>query len=117
MVSKEELYVLIDERSYKRNKSNILNSQADLLKIKKHIQNLRIISGQKKELQIKLIKTFESINNHIEAIQKKIPKPNIPKEIRKEEEVAESVEEISVEREGIEDELEKIQKKLRELNS
>lgn len=117
MVSKEELYVLIDKKIYRKNKSNILNSQANLLKIKKHIQNLRILSGQKIELKIKLAKILESTNKNIEAIQEKIPKPNIPKEIRREEEVIESMEKISVESEGIDDELEQIQKKLRELNS
>ena len=68
MVSKEELYVLIDKKIYRKNKSNILNSQANLLKIKKHIQNLRILSGQKIELKIKLAKILESTNKNIEAI-------------------------------------------------
>ena len=81
MVSKEELYVLIDKKTYRKNKSNILNGQAELLKIKKHIQNLRILSGQKIELEIKLAKILESTNKNIEAIQGKIPKPNIPKSL------------------------------------
>ncbi len=58
MVSKEELYVLIDERSYKRNKSNILNSQADLLKIKKHIQKSKNNLRTKKGITNKINKNF-----------------------------------------------------------
>jgi|TARA_B100001971_G_C18000200_1_gene436914 hypothetical protein len=117
MASKEEIYVLIDEKIYRKNKSDILSSQANLLKIKKNLQNLKVLSGQKKELKIKLRKVLESTNRNIEEIQKKIPKAKIPKEIRREEETKYSIKKISVEREDIDDELEKIQKKLRELNS
>jgi len=113
MVSKEELYVLIDEKIYRKNKSDILGSQVNLLKIKKHLQNLEVLSRQKKELKIRLAKILESTDSIISEIQEKFPEPKIPKKIRRGEEITGSIKKISLEREDIDDELEQIQEKLR----
>jgi len=117
MVTKDEVYVLIDGNSYKLSKSDILNSQADLLKIKKHLQNLRVLAREKKDLKMKLAKVLGSTATNIGYIQDKMPSPKIPKAVKREEEIQESINEVHVERDGIEDELSRIQEKLRELNS
>ena len=132
MASKEEIYLSLNKEDYKNSKSNILNSQANILKILKHFQNLKILSRQKDDLKKRLHKLSSSLISEIELIQNKMPSSNIPEEIqiniKKKEEPLETPKpkskpkRVVVKRDlnktqDIEDELREIQEKLKILNS
>ena len=72
MASKEEIYLSLNKEDYKNSKSNILNSQANILKILKHFQNLKILSRQKDDLKKRLHKLSSSLISEIELIQNKM---------------------------------------------
>ena len=128
MASKEEIYLSLNKEDYKNSKSNILNSQANILKILKHFQNLKILSRQKDDLKKRLHKLSSSLISEIELIQNKMPSSNIPEEIqiniKKKEEPLETPKpkskpkRVVVKRDlnktqDIEDELREIQEKLK----
>ena len=132
MASKEEIYLSLNKEDYKNSKSNILNSQANILKILKHFQNLKILSRQKDDLKKRLHKLSSSLISEIELIQNKMPSSNIPEEIqiniKKKEEPLETPKpkskpkRVVVKRDlnktqDIEDELKEIREKLNSLNS
>ncbi len=136
MASKEEIYFSLNREDYKNSKSNILNSQANILKILRHFQNLKVLSRQKEDLKKRLHKLSSSVISEIELIQNKMPSSNIPEEIQikiqKREETREKQfgeikpevkpKKIVVKRDlnktqDIEDELKEIQEKLKILNS
>ena len=115
MATKEELYVSFSPESYKLNKSNILQSQADLLSTLKRLHHLKILARQKQDLKKKLYKLFTSTLSEIDSIQDNMPTPKVPKTVQKSEEP--KIKESFTKRDDIEDELKAIQEKLRELNS
>ena len=132
MASKEEIYLSLNKEDYKNSKSNNLNSQANILKILKHFQNLKILSRQKDDLKKRLHKLSSSLISEIELIQNKMPSSNIPEEIqiniKKKEEPLETPKpkskpkRVVVKRDlnktqDIEDELKEIREKLNSLNS
>ena len=117
MATKEELYVSISPEIYKKNKSNILMNQADLLKTLKHLHNLTILARQKRDLKIRLHKLFEIVISEIDLVQDKIPTPRVPKAVSKKDEPEEKEKKSFSRRKDIEEELKLIQSKLIELNS
>ncbi|MBU2576731.1 MAG: hypothetical protein KKF50_03335 [Nanoarchaeota archaeon] len=120
MASEEELYVSINPDIYRANKLNILINQSDLLSTLKRLQNLKVLARQKDDLKRKIRRHLTAILNSIDAIQKGIPTPKIPKVVEKrnaEIEPPEEVQEQFTKRAEIEEELMAIQEKLRELNS
>ena len=116
MASKEELFVSISPSTYRENKSNVLKSQADLLQSLKRIHNLKILARQKHDLKKRLNKIISSTTSEIDSLQDKMPTSKIPKSIHKEETKPEPKESFS-KRDDIEEELQTIQEKLRELNT
>lgn len=122
MASKEELYISVDPISYRISKSNILASQVDLLKALKHLHHLKVLSRQKKDLKIALHKHISTLLNLVESIKSKMPEPKIPKSIfpviEKKAEVAPIPKVVDyTKRTEIDEELMKIQEKLKELNT
>ena len=118
MASKDELYISITPEVYKKNKSNLLESQADLLNSLKSIHKLKVLARQKRDLKFNLHKLISSVLYKIDLIQEKMPTPKIPKAlIHKEEQEKRIVEETPGRQDMIETELQQIQAKLRELNS
>ena len=119
MASKEELYLSIHKKNYKKNKANILNSQAHLLNTLKKIHTIQILARKKHDLKIHLHKQATIINKEIEQLQKKLPTTKIPKiritKTAKEEQKKETKEK-ETKNNHLEKELQAIQEKLRELN-
>ena len=115
MASKEEIYISISPDGYKKNKSNILTSQADLLLTLKRLHNLKVLARQKNDLKKRLYKILSSTLSYIASIQGEMPTPKLPKSIQKEE--PDKLKESFSRREEIENELRLIQEKLQELNS
>jgi len=115
--SKEELYVLLDHDEYRIGKAGILNSQADSLRILKHLHNLKVFSRQKSELKKELLALFEDISWRISSIEGRFPKPKVPKSVRT---VVEDHKESKVrdysKRDNIDEELASINEKLKGLN-
>jgi hypothetical protein len=116
MSTKEELFVSVSPEAYRRDKSDVLMSQADLLETLKRIHNLKVLAREKHDLKKRLHKLFSIVQSDIDSLQDKMPTPKVPKTVKKEE-VSEEVEEKEFKkRDDIEDELKLIQEKLREIN-
>lgn len=123
MASKEELFVSVTQASYKKDKHNILTSQADLLNVLKRLQNMKVLARRKNDLKIKIRKHLATVEKNIREIQKGIPTSKLPNNfqpkevIRIEKQVQqEKIQESFSKRAEIEGELMTIQEKLRQLN-
>jgi len=119
MASEEELFISVNLDSYRTNKLNILTNQADLLSTLKRLQNLKVMARRKNDLKKKIFRRLITIKNSIATIQKEIPTPHIPKNVKQLGEEIEEPKEVQEQvsrRIEIEDELVTIQEKLRELN-
>ncbi len=96
-------------------------SQVELLHSLKHLQNLKVLSRQKNDLRRKFHKLLSSIIRQVDALQAKLPTPQLPETIQKHEELRlESPSKIRKEfpkRDAIEEELMQIQAKLQALNN
>lgn len=117
---KEEIYISIRPDIYREQKSNILHSQASLLQSMKRLQNLRVLSRQKNELKIELKKLLSSITKHTETLKEKMPIPKIPKTLQHHEEKTSpaKIKKASTQKNlEIDEELQLINEKLRQLNS
>jgi len=118
MASKEDLYISINPESYKQSKLGVLTGQADLLTSLKHLHNLKVLARQRRDLKLALHRSFSTILSMSESIREKLPnvrspkiaKPEIPEMIEIKKKVDYS------KRDEIDEELMKIQEKLRELN-
>lgn len=121
MATAEELFISVSPQSYRRNKSAILMCQSDLLKILRRLQNIKVLSRQKNDCKKQLHKLMTSIATRTKTIQSKIPTPQVPKEVLHHEQIKEKpkieVKRTFSKRDEIEEELQSIQAKLRELNS
>ncbi|MFA4960171.1 MAG: hypothetical protein WC548_00750 [Candidatus Pacearchaeota archaeon] len=111
-----EVYVSIENHSYKVNKANILNSEAHLLKSLKNLRNIAILSRQKHDLRKRLQKTIQTILVEINSLKEKLPIIELPREIKKElKEKTETKTDYS-KKEAIDTELKLIQEKLQKIN-
>jgi len=125
MATEEELYISISSKDYVMDKSAILMSQASLLHALKRLHNIKVLARQRHELKERLYNLSTSILNDINSIQTKMPSPEVPKIMKKEDpkiitepKQKKDYKPIREEREDeIENELKNIQAKLRELNS
>jgi uncharacterized membrane protein YgaE (UPF0421/DUF939 family) len=122
MATEQDLFVSISPQTYRRGKSLILTSQADLLQSLKHLNSLRVLSRQKSDLKKQLHALASSTLTQINSIQTKIPAPQIPKSAYKNNHktnLTPSPKEDKTfsKRNSIEEELRLIQAKLKELNS
>ncbi len=125
MASAEELFISVSPQFYRQSKSSGLMSQAELLHSLKHLRNLSVLARQKNDLRKNFHKLLSSTLKQINAIQDKMPTPQIPKTIlRHEEQLSKSkleprteVKKTFSKRDEIEEELLLIQAKLKELNS
>ena len=116
MKENQELYAALDYENYKNGKSNILNSQACLLNIMKHIEVLKNLKKQKIKLKIYLNAILKETSISIENLQAGLPKTKMPK-ITIEKKQAERKEVHSEKYLSINKELQEIQEKLKALNS
>ena len=121
MATTEELFISIPQESYRKSKSAGLQSQAELLRSLRHLQNLKVLSRQKIDLKKQLHKKFASLEKQIDALQKNMPTPSIPKtvsshKIKTKAEPFEAKKTFS-KRDEIEEELMQIQAKLQKLNA
>jgi hypothetical protein len=116
MALKEELYLSLEPQVYKKNKSNILENQADLLKTLKKLHTLRVLARQKQDLKKQLQKLLPSIKTEIISIQNKLPTSELPKTIKPTREKI-KIEQSLSRQDDIEEELKLIQEKLRQLNN
>lgn len=123
MATEQDLFVSVSPQTYKRSKSLVLTSQADLLHSLKHLNSLRVLSHQKNDLKKELHALSSSTLAQINSIQTKIPAPQIPKNTYKTNHKNSGVTSVPKEdktfskRNSIEEELRVIQAKLKELNS
>jgi hypothetical protein len=121
MASTEELFISISPQIYRQNKSSGLMSQVELLHSLKHLQNLKVLSRQKNDLKGKFHKLLSSIIRQVDALQAKMPTPQLPETVQKHEkprsESVPKVKKISPKRDAIEEELIQIQAKLQALNN
>ncbi|MCH7850862.1 MAG: hypothetical protein IH845_04440 [Nanoarchaeota archaeon] len=122
-MASEDLYLSLNRDVYKSNKSNLLNSQVDLLKILKNTYNLKVLRRRKRDLKLKLASLISGTIISIENLQNEIPHPRISDSLNRKEpkieelETKNKIKKPKKETEYLDDELLKIQEKLRELNS
>lgn len=119
---KEDLYILIGPDNYRIAKSQVLESQAGLLKVMKHLQNLKFLSRQKLDLQVQLHTLFEMLVGETNLMEKNLPKPILPKIIQQEAvvvpgEIPQEIKRDYSKRDEIDAELQSIKEKLKMLNS
>ena len=130
MATKGEIYVSIDPNEYKKNKANILASQVDLINSVKHLKNLNQIIRQEKNLKLRLKELFDSVKENLDTLEDSIPTATLPKSVREKSSSTELLEEFEqpaqesiienqkqVEPNPIDNELEEIQAKLKQLNA
>ncbi len=117
MAKSEDIFVSISPETYKINKSNILEGQIDLLTIIKKIHNLKVLSKQKNDLKIRMHKLLLTISNQIESLQKKMPKPKVPRGIHIHTTFETKPKKLFSKRDEIEEELKLIRDKLQEINA
>jgi len=123
MTATEELFISISPGIYRQNKSGILMSEADLLQILKHLQNMKVLSRKKNDLKIQFKKLISSTMSQIKSLQNKMPAPKIPEKIQKKKVPKQNlgekpkIKKTFSKRDKIENELKLINEKLRELNS
>jgi hypothetical protein len=82
MATKDEIYISVNLNKYKRNKANILASQADIINSIKHLRNLNQLIKQEKNLKIRLKELFDSVKENLEMLEDSIPTATLPKSIR-----------------------------------
>jgi len=126
-MAEKELYISIDLEEYKRNKSNTLQAQAEVLKSVKHLNNLKYFYSQETKLKQRLQKSFETITFAIGKIEEDFPDAKLPKQIQEkiapvqkilqQEKMHEKLKvELNEKHSSIDLELQEIQAKLRALN-
>ena len=82
MANKDEIYVSVDLEQYKKNKSNILASQVDIIGAIKHLRNMSQILQEEKNLKIKLQELFSSVKEDLEMLEDSVPTSTLPKSVR-----------------------------------
>jgi hypothetical protein len=82
MASKNDIYVSVDLKTYKRNKANVLMSQADMLNSMKHIQNIAKLSHQKKLMKVHLYELFESLKHSLVNLEELMPDAHLPSNLK-----------------------------------
>ena len=82
MAKKDELYVFFGNEEYKNGKSNILECQAEVLKIMKYLETLRRFNIEKRKLKIQMKKFFSDIKEDLEKLETHLPAPSIQKYIK-----------------------------------
>ncbi len=121
MATTEELFISISPQSYLKNKSAILMCQSDLLKALKRLQNIKVLTTRRNDYKKQFFHLLSAISKRTELIQNKLPTPQVPKIFsHKDKIVAEHKKENKKtfsKRDEIEEELQSIQAKLKELNS
>ena len=123
MAEKKQLYIAIDPKEYRVNKTNILRTKADIISIIKHLQELKKIKAEEAQLKSHLHSLFDSVKKTLNKIEAELPTPSIPKSIRQSIEALEDPEDSEVSQEkiqqelSIDKELQEIRRKLSELNS
>lgn len=118
MVQEKEVYISIRPEEYKHNRSQLLNTQMDILDALKHLEKLKLIRKQQNIFKQKVHLCFEKIIFEIEGLEKILPNSHIPK-IVKTHKIKESIlkeDKKTTKEERIEQELLDIQEKLKILN-
>lgn len=125
MADTDELYVSVHPATYKKGKSEVLTCQSLTLISMKRLHKLKVLARQRNDLKNDLKRLFSSIHNDIDSIQDSMPTSSIPRSVRK---VADPIKRPRVvddtpkitqisKTDDLEEELKKINEKLRELNS
>ena len=116
-MGKEDLYISLSPKIYRKSKSNIILSQADFLRALKKLHNLKVLASQKKDLKKTLYELMSSTISQIKLLQEKMPKATIPKIIQKDHKTKSETKVTFSKRNEIEEELQQIQAKLQQLNA
>lgn len=83
MATKEELYISLDPQEYKQGKTQILNTELDVITTIRHFNSIKKLAKQKALLKARLHKLFDDIAKSTEFIETHMPKPSIPKSLQK----------------------------------
>jgi len=118
------LYISVEYHNYKQSKSEMLNSQINLLTSMKHLQNLKQIKDEKFKTKLQLYSLLSGLAHKINELESKLPEVDMPEEtpIKQPKEnnkitVKSQQPEPEIEdNTGIEFELRQVQEKLRRLN-
>jgi len=120
MAKTNELYVSFESDEYKNGKTDVLQSQAELLKVMKYLENFKMFRIEEKRLKIKLRQLFEEVAICLEKLGDQLPNPSIPKNLKEKSaniKLEEDGEEHSTRYNEIDAELKEIHEKLRALGT
>lgn len=124
-MKKDDIYVSFDRIIYKQSRSSLLNMQIDLLNSEKHLEKIKQIRQRKSKLKSNLFLLFTKVINHLDKLEKSMPDDKIPKSIKNkmnEPQIETSLHqepqiEKSPEENELDQELIRIQEKLKQLNN
>ena len=108
------IHIKVDSNELINSKKEILSTEADLIRILQIIKKYRILRINELKLKTRLLKKLKETKAEIKKLEEILPKPKIPKILlgigNKKDEFK-----ISSKKDNLEEQLEEIQKKLREL--
>jgi len=117
MAKSEDIFVSISPEIYRKSKSNLLEGQIDLLTVIKKLHNLKVLVRQKNDLKIRMHRLLTTISNQTESLQKKMPKPKVPRGIHIHTTFETKPKRSFSKGDEIEEELKLIKAKLQEINA
>lgn len=125
-MKKDDIYVSFDRIEYKQSKASLLNSQIDLLNAEKHLQNIKQIKARKAKLKHQLYNLFNELLTSLENLEDSMPDDKIPKSVKNKLETEEKPiiktphpqeQTKSPEENQLDQQLQEIQEKLKQLNA
>jgi len=117
MKNENLIYVKFEHDEAIQSKKDILSSEMGLIKVAKIMKRYHLLRMEELKLKIKLYRRLKEINKDVKKLQTTLPKVEMPKILKKEEEPKkiEKPQKIQVYDDSLELQLQEIQNKLKSL--
>ena len=108
------IHIGLNREELVNSKRDILSTEANLIRILQIIKKYRTLRTNELKLKTRLLKKLKETKTELKKLEEILPKPKIPKILQRIENKKEEFK-ISSKKDNLEEQLEEIQKKLREL--
>jgi|SRR3989338_7122971 len=108
------IHIKVDSNELINSKKEILSTEADLIRILQIIKKYRILRINELKLKTRFLKKLKEVKAEIKKLEETLPKSEIPKILQGIENKKDEFK-TSLKKDNLEEQLEEIQKKLREL--
>ena len=108
------IHIGLNREELVNSKRDILSTEANLIRILQIIKKYRTLRINELKLKTRLLKKLKETKTELKKLEEILPKPKIPKILQKIENKKEEFK-ISSKKDNLEEQLEEIQKNLREL--